>query len=72
MAVVFVSGTPVKTKNVVYKEETMKHGETETELGYQTEELIVSLCSIFTINLLYKKYISVNIKQYNKPLSVLE
>jgi hypothetical protein len=42
MAVVFVFGTPVKTKSVVYKEETVKHGETETELGYQTEELIVN------------------------------
>lgn len=45
MAVVFVPGTPVKTKNVVYKEETVKHWETATELGYQTEELIVNLCS---------------------------
>jgi hypothetical protein len=55
MAEVFVSGTPVKIKSVVYKEETVKHGETETELGYQTEELIVNLCSTFETDLLYKK-----------------
>jgi hypothetical protein len=32
MAVVFVSGTPVLTKNVEYKEETVKTGDTEAGL----------------------------------------
>jgi hypothetical protein len=39
---------------MVYKEEIVRHGGAETELGYQTENLIVNLCSMLTTDLLYK------------------